>query len=214
MGLMNLGCVRFHPTLERCGVSRSPRAKLKELMKNIESMLPQNKTLPLCVVWTILVLYPNPLIILLNIERAADIPIDADSVRNLSSNLPDNATFIDEYVEESIEYSYDWQVHNVPWYFPTPKEVIEKSRGDCKARAVLLASILKEKGINYTIGISPIHVWIDYEGKQIGKFEIEYESGKLPPLDIWIKSYKEMLWDSMPFMRKILLFAGLFFIFI
>ena len=181
-------------------------------MKNGQTIFFKNRALLLCIVWTILVLYPNPLIIFLNISRVVSIPIDVDSVRNISSDLPYNATFIEGYVEENIEYSYDWQVYAVPWYFPTPKETIERGAGDCKARTVVLASILEEKDIEYNIRVSPIHFWVDYEGKPMGEFEMEYESGKLPAPDVWIRSYKEMLWDSMPFMRKILLFTGIFFI--
>lgn len=187
---------------------------MKNLLKNLKTNFSRNKSTLIitCVIWIILVLYPNPIIIFLNIGRSINLPIDTSSVHDISLKLPNNATFIDEYLDKTMNYSYDWQVYDVPWYFPTPKEVLEKGRGDCKAKAVVLASILKDKGIDYTIDFSPIHVWVDYEGKVMDEFKIKYESGKFPSLDVWFNSYKEMLWDSMPFMRKILLFAGLFFI--
>jgi len=54
----------------------------------------------------------------------------------------------------------------MPWYCPTIKKVLERGEGDCKARALVLASVLEAKNIPYQVHSSPIHVWVDYEGKQ------------------------------------------------
>lgn len=162
-----------------------------------------------CILWTIFVLYPNPFIIVLNLQRGIFPPVNPRRVKNVSSKLPHNATFIDNYLERTINYSYDWQVYNVPWYFPNPREVLDKERGDCKAKSIVLASVLEDKGINYSIGYSPIHWWVDYEGKTMGEFERKYETGKLPSMEVWVKKYKKMFWDSMPLTRKILLIGGL-----
>ena len=70
-----------------------------------------------------------------------------------------------------MPYAYDWQVNGVPWYFPTTAEVLKCKRGDCESRAVLLASILKAKGIPYQILMSFDHIWVNYPGKQANALE-------------------------------------------
>ena len=163
----------------------------------------------LCCVWVLIVLYPNPAIVPLNVYRVFNPPIDPVAVRDISSQLPKNANVVDEFLGNELEYDYDWKVYSVPWYFPTPAEVWEKGKGDCKGRSILFASILEEKGIDYEIYFSPIHFWVDYEGKQIREFEEKYEMGRPHPYEEILERWAECLWYPMPLGRKVLLFAGL-----
>ena len=163
----------------------------------------------LCCVWVLIVLYPNPAIVPLNVYRVFNPPVDPVAVRDISAQLPNNANVVDEFLGNELEYDYDWKVYSVPWYFPTPAEVWEKGEGDCKGRAILFASILEEKGIDYEIHFSPIHFWVDYEGKQIQAFEEKYEMGRPHPYSEILDKWTENLWYPMPLGRKVLLFAGL-----
>ena len=70
-----------------------------------------------------------------------------------------------------MPYLYDWQTVGVPWYFPTTREVVEEGRGDCESRALVLASILEQKGIPWTLTMSIDHLWVDYPGKVPNEWE-------------------------------------------
>jgi hypothetical protein len=169
----------------------------------------------LAFIWILLVFYPNPLLLVESVKRLQtpqlECPLDPISI-------PSNPEEIEEFVEEYVRYNYDFQVYGVPWYIPTPAEVVEKREGDCKSRAILLASILREKGLPFSLEISPAHFWVDYPGKK--RTEIEdpsaaiYSNGdwKLPTAVDWnlyLSVWKTVLWDSMPLLRKLLLIFGL-----
>jgi hypothetical protein len=136
-------------------------------------------------------------------------PINSDCIKEISDSLSENPQLVDEWIEKNIQYDYDWNVYRVPWYLPTPKEILSKGKGDCKSRAIIFASILEEKGIPYEIRLSPVHVWIDYEGKQMEEFEKMYEAGRKIPLQECIHLWYGYFWIPMPFSRKIILFSGI-----
>lgn len=175
----------------------------------------------------VLVMYPNPFTLCATVVRSLGPPVDQDAVRGISSELPDNPEQIERLVlTKYVPYAYDWAVYGVPWYFPTPSEVLRDRRGDCESRAILLASILEEKNIPYELSVSPIHIWVDYRGKVENDLEtkaaafLEHKDGggyqiRVPEkLDIrqYIQAEVDALWTAMPETRKIILFVGLTFI--
>jgi transglutaminase-like putative cysteine protease len=119
----------------------------------------------LVVLWALLVLYPNPLRLAASVRRLANPGVDPVAVESLAASLPSDPAAIERAVLETLPYRYDWRVYGMPWYFPTVGEALENGEGDCKARAIVLASVLEAKGIPYRIDSSPTHVWVDYDGK-------------------------------------------------
>ena len=124
-----------------------------------------------------------------------------------------------------MPYAYDWQVNGVPWYFPTTAQVLRAGRGDCESRAVVLASILKAKGIPYQLRMSFDHIWVDYPGKRPNAIEndslvfAERKGGHF--VFHWPKQFHlrqeisdqlAIYWTPMPDVRKGLLLGGLFII--
>lgn len=111
----------------------------------------------------------------------------------------------------------------MPWYCPTVDEVLERGTGDCKSRALVLASVLEAKDIPYQINLSPTHVWVNYEGKQdtsIENDQVEFyqyapETGerrfKIPHIGLSrvMNAFWQSFWDPMPDSRKALLISGL-----
>ena len=130
---------------------------------------------------------------------------------------------IEKTVLERITYRYDWEVYSMPWYFPTVEEVLEKKEGDCKARALVLASIFEAKNIPYRVDLSPIHVWVEYEGKRetsvenarVKLYQQDPETGErvfqVPEIDLRevMDSFWRGFWHPMPDGRKALLILGL-----
>ena len=175
------------------------------------------------VLWVLLVLYPNPLRLAASLQRLANPRVDTKAVQTLAESLPSEPAAIEEAVLDSVPYCYDWEVYAMPWYFPTVDEVLEKGRGDCKARAIVLASVLEAKGIPYRINSSPTHVWVDYDGKVedelensgAGFYKIDPQTGtkSLHVPKISITGVMHMAWQGfwppMPDSRKVLLVSGL-----
>jgi hypothetical protein len=109
----------------------------------------------------------------------------------------------------------------VLWYYPTTSEVVAAGKGDCEARMVVLASLLKAKGIPYRLAASFDHIWVEYPGKSSSLLEDQelaiLRDGKLqlPKRWDWRQSClieKDYFWDTMPLGRKPLLFGGLLLI--
>jgi len=85
----------------------------------------------------------------------------------------------------------------------------------------VLASVLEELDISYGLYLSPIHIWINYAGKQDTNLEnnsaalFYAEKGrfrlKLPQVDIEasFSMFWEAFWDHMPESRKANLLSGL-----
>jgi hypothetical protein len=175
------------------------------------------------ILWILFVLYPNPLNLIISVPRAFNLDVDPGAVGPLLADFPSAPAAIEEAVAEKIPYRYDWEVYSVPWYFPTVEEVLEKGEGDCKARALLLASIFEAKHIPYRVDLSPIHVWVEYEGKEetslenakVKFYQEDPETGEkffqFPEIDL--KEVMDSLWQGfwipMPDVRKALLVFGL-----
>jgi len=115
--------------------------------------------------WILFALYPNPMNLAVSLYRLYDPDIDSQAVRILSANNESNPAKIEKDLEKKIPYAHDWQVYGMPWYFPTVREVLEKGRGDCKAQAILFASLLQGKRIDNHISYSFTHMWVEYRHK-------------------------------------------------
>ncbi len=188
---------------------------------NAPDFLRYKKTL--AVIWVILIFFPNPLVIPLDVYRLFEMPVQpTDEVRQVAESLPANGTSIERYVTEHVRYEYDFSSYGVMWYMPTPDDVLQSQHGDCKSRAVLLASLLEAKGIPHSMSISPIHFWVDYEGKEQTNFSTQYETNdaaivenghvKVPQTAttlLYLRTYIDIVWTSMPVLRKLLFIVGL-----
>lgn len=177
----------------------------------------------LLVAWFFVALYPDPAVLVRSIENIAHPNIDPAAVRSLAASLPNNPRLIENAVlTRLVPYAYDWQVNGVPWYFPTTAEVVKWKRGDCESRAILLASILKAKGIPYQLRMSFDHIWVQYPGKVANPLEnsgvvlAERVNGHFVwhwPKDFHLgpefNAQVAIYWTPMPLARKVILIAGL-----
>ena len=146
--------------------------------------------------WIIFSLYPNPFLLTRSIVHAIHPPIDPAAVRDWADALPNNPAYIEQQVlERFVRYSVPWQTYGVPWYYPRTSEVVAAGKGDCEARMVVLASLLKAKGIPYRLAASFDHIWVEYPGKSSNLLEYEelaiLRDGKLqlPERWDWRQSY-------------------------
>lgn len=173
--------------------------------------------------WILLVLYPNPLNLITSLQRAFSPNIDPASVEALSKDIRSDPAAIESAVRQRIPYKHDWEIYGMPWYVPTVEEVVERGEGDCKARTLVLASIFEARNIPYSISWSPMHMWVEYEGKEetpIANAEVKFyqqdsETGersfqvpKIVSRDV-VYSFWQGFWDPMPGVRKALLLLGL-----
>jgi hypothetical protein len=175
------------------------------------------------VLWTLLALYPNPLHLIISLHRAWAPPVDPHAVRELAATLPDDPAAIEALVNNKlVTYAVPWQTYGLPWYFPTPAGVLARGEGDCQARAVVLASILRAKGIPATFVGSLDHLWVDYPGKRATELEqtslaiaVQQPNGSYqfnwPSVVDWKTTWeieRAYFWDEMPGWRRGLLAAG------
>jgi hypothetical protein len=169
------------------------------------------------------VLYPNPLNLIISIQRVINFNTDPAAVESLLSDLPSDPADIEKAVLARIPYRHDWELYGMPWYCPTVEQVLEKGEGDCKARALVLASVLQAKNITYQVRSSPMHIWADYEGKnetsienpQVEYYQYDPQTGErrfqMPHIRLSeaIDYLRDAFWDPMPDGRKALLISGL-----
>jgi hypothetical protein len=175
------------------------------------------------VLWVLFVLYPNPANLAISIYRVVNFGADPGAVQLMLSDLPSDPAAIEKAVLARIHYRYDWQVYDMPWYCPTVEQVLENGEGDCDARALVLASVLQAENITYQVQASPIHIWVDYAGKNETSLEnsdVEYyrydpETGQrqfqIPHIAVStvMNSFRLSFWDPMPDDRRVLLIGGL-----
>jgi hypothetical protein len=175
------------------------------------------------ILWILFVLYPNPLNLIISIHRFLNFGADPSAVQFMLNDLPSDPVAIEKAVLARIHYSYDWEVYSMPWYYPTVEQVMEKGEGDCNARALVLASVLEAENISYQVHVSPIHVWVDYAGKnetpienaQVEYYQYDPETGKrrfqIPHIALSevMDSFWQSFWVPMPDGRKVLLISGL-----
>jgi hypothetical protein len=171
--------------------------------------------------WTLVICYPNPLVFFRNFVRYAWFPIDPTIADRAPFPVPDDPRHIEAAVRAGVRYEFDWRQYGVPWYVPTALEVLRTERGDCESRAVVLASLLHARGIPYHLKASPVHIWVEYPGKEPNADEnaaiamMRRENGRyqfrwpgLVRLRDDLRLQKEALWDIMPPARKALLLGG------
>src|SRR4030042_1901778 len=108
------------------------------------------------ILWVVFVLYPNPLNLIISVQRVINFNTDPAAVESLLSDLPSDPADIEKAVLARIPYRHDWELYGMPWYCPTVEQVLEKGEGDCKARALVLASVLQAKNITYQVRSSPM----------------------------------------------------------
>ena len=175
------------------------------------------------VLWILLVLYPNPLNLIISIQRVLNFDADPGAVEFMLNDLPSDAADVERTVLTIIPYHHDWGLYSMPWYCPTVEQVLERGEGDCKARALVLASVLEAKNITYQIHSSPMHIWVDYDNKeetsienaQVEFYEYDHETGdrkfKIPDIGLGklMDSWGQQFWTPMPDGRKTLLISGL-----
>jgi transglutaminase-like putative cysteine protease len=175
------------------------------------------------ILWIILVLYPNPLNLVISIHRVLNFDANPGAVEFILNDLPSAPADIEKAVLAEIPYRHDWEVYSMPWYCPTVEQVLERGEGDCKARALVLASVLEARNITYQIHSSPMHIWVDYENKQetsIENAQVEFyqyspETGdrqfKIPDIGLGklMDYWQQQFWSPMPDGRKALLISGL-----
>lgn len=175
------------------------------------------------VLWILFVLYANPINLFVSIHRFMNPAVDPAAVEAILDDLPSDPVAIEQAILARIRYRLDWELYGMPWYFPTVEQVLEWGQGDCKARALVLASVLEAKEISSQVSASPVHVWVDYEGKdensiendQVKFFQNDPETGEkrfqIPQIDLGelVDSWRQQLWTPMPTDRKALLLSGM-----
>ena len=175
------------------------------------------------ILWILLVLYPNPANLAVSIQRVLNFGADPGAVEFMLNDLPSDPVDIEKAVLSKIPYRHDWELYGMPWYCPTIEQVLERGAGDCKARALVLASVLDARNITYLIHSSPIHIWVDYvnkqetsiENTQVEFYEYDHETGerkfKIPDIGLGklMDSWGQQFWTPMPDGRKTLLISGL-----
>jgi hypothetical protein len=175
------------------------------------------------ILWILFVLYPNPLNLMISIQRVINFNTDPAAVESLLRDLPSDPADIEKAILARIPYRHDWELYGMPWYCPTVEQVLEKGEGDCKARALVLASALQAKNITYQVRSSPMHIWADYEGKnetsienpQVEYYQYDPQTGErrfqMPHIRLSeaMDYLRDAFWDPMPDGRKVLLISGL-----
>jgi len=158
----------------------------------------------------------------MSIHRLRNFDADPGAVEFMLNDFPSDPVAIEKAVLAKIPYHHDWTVYSMPWYCPTVEEVLERETGDCKSRALVLASVLEAKNISYQIKLSPTHVWVNYESKQdtsIENNQVEFyhynpETGekqfKIPHIGFSrvMNAFWQSFWNTMPGSRKALLISG------
>jgi len=175
------------------------------------------------ILWIIFVLYPNPLNLIISIHRVLNFDANPSAVEFMLNDLPSDPVDIEKAVLAGIPYRHDWEVYGMPWYCPTVEQVMEREEGDCKSRALVLASVLEAKNVTYQVHSSPMHIWVDYEGKnetsienaQVEFYQYDPETGErqfeIPEISLSevVDSWQQQFWTTMPEGRKALLISGL-----
>lgn len=185
---------------------------------------PRSLVLFLCLSWVLVVLYPDPGVLVASLHHLASAPGAAGEVAALAACLPEDPRAVERYVlDEAVPYASDWDTAAVPWYFPTAAEALRRGRGDCESRAVLLAGLLEAKGVPHQLRMSLDHIWVDYPGKvptanendgvalvkrgEGGWYGLRWPDG----LDLGdqLRSQSAIYWEPMPAGRKLTLALGL-----
>jgi hypothetical protein len=175
--------------------------------------------------WTLVVCYPNPLVLVRNLARYRHLPLDPKIAWSMGWSVPKDPARIEQFVDALITPAPDWRTYRVPWYMPAAWEVARDLQGDCESKAVLLASLLAGRHIPFEVRASFDHIWVDYAGRRERPGEsrslayLEGKEGRLRlrrpqavELTQMLRVQKQALWDAMPTFRKQALLAGLLWV--
>ena len=118
--------------------------------------------------------FPNPLLLLRHIEHwrdpnamiDPDLPALQPLVQELHATLdpdwpPKRAlAHVQRFVNQKIEYAWDWETWGAADYLPTLGEALAMGREDCDGRAVVAASLLRTLGYEAELVTDFTHVWV------------------------------------------------------
>lgn len=174
------------------------------------------------ILWTLLACYPNPAVLVRNLTLYRHFPIDREVERRMGWELPADPGTIELFVDSLLVPTPDWAQYRVPWYVPTAREAASSLHGDCEAKAVLFASLLAGKDLQFEIRASFAHIWVDYPGRphRPGEAErlayLQGEPGRFrlrwPEAVRWrefLSVQRAQLWSAMPLARKAIWLIGL-----
>lgn len=176
--------------------------------------------------WSFSVLYPNPSKFFTTLSRFHNPPASylVEGLRPLlKESCGKTPQEIEKIVREKIPYTSDWAVYNLPLYFPTVEEVMRNRAGDCKSHFLVTASIFEYYDIEYSMLLSPVHVWIGYKGRPETRNErrevviqelteegVEVKAPKEIDWEYSIETFYNSFWRAMPLNKKIALYFGFF----
>lgn len=141
-------------------------------------------------------------------------------------------TELKKIVSIAIPYYHDFKIYQTACYIPDIKDTLNKGMGDCKARTTLYSSLLKARHIDHSIMYSMVHWWIDFKDRTFDSWEEKYEDKNDALWDQntglnWNKVYRnliiiyenmslyrKMLFDEMPFNKKIFFLITFFLLFL
>lgn len=177
----------------------------------------------LVAVWVLVVLYPDPSLLLSSVRHLSSPDADPGAAQALAATLPDDPREIERLVlADVVPYASDWETDGVPWSFPSAAQALRARQGDCESRALVLASVLAAKGIPCAIRMSFDHMWVDYPGKvpTANENEARALAGRDGGSWSWphwpndldagreVRAQAAIYWEPMPTSRKIVLFGG------
>jgi transglutaminase-like putative cysteine protease len=187
-------------------------------------LLPRRVLFFLAFSWALVVLYPDPTVLLTSVRNLAALRADPVAAQALAATLPDEPRAIERQVlDEVVPYASDWETAGVPWSFPSAAQALHARRGDCESRALVLASVLAAKGIPHQLRMSLDHLWVEYPGKVPTASESDARalagrdgdgwSGLRWPDDLdlrrELRTQLAIYWDPMPLGRRALLLVGI-----
>ena len=134
-------------------------------------------------VWVLVVLYPDPGVLVRSIHNGLRPRVDPAAASALAARLPDDPRLIEAYVlEQHVPYGGRLAVGGRALVLPdrAPRH-LAAGPGDCESRAMVLASLLAAKGIPYDLRMSFGHIWVEYPGKAATRIENAGLGDRRPP---------------------------------
>lgn len=130
--------------------------------------------LSLLLLLLVAVLYPNPVLLVRNIDHwrrlnqlpdpddPALVPLARDLEPRLTGVTSDRhaLSIVEAYVWTRLPYAWDWDTWGVADYVPTVSEAIAKGREDCDGQAVIAAALLRRFGYEAHLVTDGTHVWV------------------------------------------------------
>ncbi len=180
----------------------------------------------------LIVLYPNPVLFVKQIERYFNIESliqpdfaaismingDIDAELTAQASPQDEFLVIQQYVYRHIRYKYDWENWGNIDFWPSAEQVWQRKSEDCDGRAVLAASILRSRGFKTARLVGNIrHIWVSVDQQELMRPDkdrhITQKNGKtrlaLPSASIMLSGLTIYM-SEFPMIRNLLLlFIGI-----